>query len=70
MRIDFKEKGLSTLKPRKIWFDETINRLNVDEKGYLLGEFKPDDMVLIVDDLGLLKTTAPDLSLRFEKNFY
>ena len=68
LRIDFKEKGLSTLKPRKVWFDEIINRLNVDEKGYLLGEFKPDDMVLIVDDLGLLKTTVPDLSLRFEKN--
>ena len=68
LRIDFKEKGLSTLKPRKVWFDETINRLNVDEKGYLLGEFKPDDMVLIVDNLGLLKTTVPDLSLRFEKN--
>ena len=68
LRIDFKEKGLSTLKPRKVWFDETINRLNVEEKGYLLGEFKPDDMVLIVDDLGLLKTTVPDLSLRFEKN--
>ena len=68
LRIDFKEKGLSTLKPRKVWFDEIINRLNVEEKGYLLGEFKPDDMVLIVDDLGLLKTTVPDLSLRFEKN--
>ena len=32
LRIDFKEKGLSTLKPRKVWFDETINRLNVEEK--------------------------------------
>jgi topoisomerase-4 subunit A len=29
-KIEFKEKGLSTLKPRKIWFDETIQRLNVD----------------------------------------
>ena len=68
LRIDFKEKGLSTLKPRKVWFDEIINRLNVDEKGQLLGEFKPDDMILIVDDLGSSKTTVPDLSLRFEKN--
>ena len=59
---------MSTLKPRKVWFDEIINRLNVDEKGQLLGEFKPDDMILIVDDLGSSKTTVPDLSLRFEKN--
>ncbi len=68
LRIDFKEKGLSTLKPRKVWFDEIINRLNVDEKGKLLGEFKPDDMILIVEDLGSLKTTVPDLSLRFDQN--
>ena len=24
---------------RKIWFDSTIQRLNVDERGDLLGEF-------------------------------
>ncbi|MEO2143295.1 MAG: DNA gyrase/topoisomerase IV subunit A, partial [Flavobacteriaceae bacterium] len=32
-KIEFKEKGLSTLKPRKIWFDETIQRLNVENRG-------------------------------------
>ncbi|MEL0183134.1 MAG: DNA gyrase/topoisomerase IV subunit A, partial [Bacteroidota bacterium] len=32
-KIEFKEKGLSTLKPRKIWFDETVQRLNVDARG-------------------------------------
>ena len=26
-KIEFKEKGLSTLKPRKIWFDETVQKL-------------------------------------------
>lgn len=34
--IDFKSAGVSTLKPRKIWFDETVQRLNVDERGDLL----------------------------------
>ena len=42
-KIEFKEHGLSTLKPRKIWFDETVQRLNVDSRGELLGEFKSDD---------------------------
>ena len=42
-KVVFKEKGLSTLKPRKIWFDDTVQRLNVDDRGDLLGEFKPDD---------------------------
>ena len=38
---------MSTLKPRKIWFDETVQRLNVDSRGELLGEFKSDDKVLV-----------------------
>jgi topoisomerase-4 subunit A len=39
-RIDLKEKGVSTLKPRKICFDEVVKRLNVDGRGELIGEFK------------------------------
>ncbi|MBT8322008.1 MAG: DNA gyrase/topoisomerase IV subunit A, partial [Eudoraea sp.] len=51
-RIELKEKGLSTLKPRKIWFDDTIQRLNVDERGELLGEFTSDDRLLIINQDG------------------
>jgi hypothetical protein len=29
-KIELKEKGISTLLPRKVWFDETVQRLNVD----------------------------------------
>ena len=29
-RIELKEKGVSTLKPRKIWYDEVVRRLNTD----------------------------------------
>ena len=67
-RIDFKEKGLSTLKPRKIWFDETIQRLNVDNRGELLGEFKGDDLLLIVQQKGILKTLKPDLNMHFPED--
>ena len=31
-KVELKEKGVSTLKPRKIWFDETIRRLNLEER--------------------------------------
>lgn len=65
-KIELKEKGLSTLKPRKIWFDETVQRLNVDERGELLGEFKKDDRLLIVNQKGVVKTVIPDLTLRFD----
>lgn len=65
-KIELKEKGLSTLKPRKIWFDETVQRLNVDDRGEFLGEFKKDDRLLIVNQKGVVKTVVPDIQLRFD----
>lgn len=64
-RIELKEKGVSTLKPRKIWFDEVVRRLNVDARGDLLGEFKGDDMLLVVTQKGMVKTFTPNLSTHF-----
>lgn len=65
-KIELKEKGLSTLKPRKIWFDDTVQRLNVDERGELLGEFRKDDRLLVINQKGVVKTVIPDLQLRFD----
>jgi topoisomerase-4 subunit A len=65
-RVELKEKGLSTLKPRKIWFDETVQRLNVDERGELLGEFKKEDRLLIISQNGMAKTVIPELTLHFD----
>jgi topoisomerase-4 subunit A len=67
-KIDFKEKGKSTLKPRKIWFDDTVMRLNVDGRGDLLGEFTPDDRLLIITQKGFVKTITPDLSFHFDND--
>ena len=67
-KIEFKEKGLSTLKPRKIWFDETIQRLNVENRGELLGEFKADDSLLIIQQNGILKTFKPNLNMHFPED--
>ena len=64
--IDLKEKGVSTLKPRKIWFDDTVQRLNVDGRGELLGEFKGEDRLLIITQDGIVKTIQPELTTRFE----
>ncbi|GGW25815.1 DNA gyrase/topoisomerase IV subunit A [Arenibacter certesii] len=65
-RIELKEKGVSTLKPRKIWFDEVVRRLNVDGRGELLGEFRGDDMLLVVTQKGIAKTFTPNLSTHFD----
>jgi topoisomerase IV subunit A len=65
-RIELKEKGLSTLKPRKIWFDDTVQRLNVDERGELLGEFRKEDRLLVINQKGIVKTVIPEMTLRFD----
>ena len=64
-RIDLKEKGISTLKPRKIWFDDTVQRLNVDSRGDLLGEFRGEDKILVILQNGSLKIIDPDMSTHF-----
>jgi len=65
-RVELKEKGLSTLKPRRIWFDDTVQRLNVDDRGELLGEFTSEDRLLIVKQNGTVRTVIPELTMRFD----
>ena len=65
-RIELKEKGLSTLKPRKIWFDDAVQRLNVDGRGELIGEFRGEDRILIIKQSGEVKTIIPELTAHFD----
>jgi topoisomerase-4 subunit A len=67
-KIELKEKGISTLKPRRIWFDDTVRKLNVDGRGKLLGEFKPNDRLLIIQQAGKVKTIIPELTTHFESD--
>ncbi|MGD1998165.1 MAG: DNA gyrase/topoisomerase IV subunit A [Flavobacteriaceae bacterium] len=67
-RIELKEEGVSTLKPRKIWFDDAVGRLNVDQRGDLLGAFRGDDRLLIATQSGLIKTVIPDLNMHFPED--
>jgi topoisomerase-4 subunit A len=67
-RIELKEKGVSTLKPRKIWFDDAVQRLNVDGRGELIGEFRGEDRLLIISQSGLIKTIIPELTTHFDSD--
>ncbi|WP_339888645.1 DNA gyrase/topoisomerase IV subunit A [uncultured Flavobacterium sp.] len=67
-KIELKEKGISTLRPRKVWFDDTVQRLNVDGRGELLGEFRPNDRLLIINQSGKLKTIIPELTTHFDSD--
>jgi topoisomerase-4 subunit A len=65
-KIEFKSAGVSTLKPRKIWFDDAVQRLNVDQRGELLGEFTAEDKLLVATQSGMIKTMTPALNCHFE----
>lgn len=65
-RIVLKDKGISTLGGRKIWFDESVQRLNADGRGLYIGEFQGDDKILIVTKKGQYRTTNFDISNHFE----
>lgn len=67
-KVELKSKGKSTLSARKIWYDDTVRRLNSEERGKLLGEFHPEDKLLVILDSGEYKLTSFDLSNHFDDN--
>lgn len=67
-KIALKEKGLSTLGGRKIWFDDAVFRLNDDGRGVFLGEFSADDKIIVITKNGFFRNTGFDLSNHFEDN--
>ena len=67
-KIIQEEKGLSTLGARSIWYDDTVKRLNADQRGLLLGEFKDDDKILTVMRSGHYRIMNFDLSNHFEED--
>ncbi|WP_068943629.1 DNA gyrase/topoisomerase IV subunit A [Chryseobacterium timonianum] len=68
-KVDLKEEGVSTLAPRRIWFDDTVRRLNADARGTLLGSFKGDDKILTINTNGEVKLVSFDLGNRFDDEY-
>ncbi len=64
-KITLKEKGVSTLGGRKIWFDEDVLRLNADGRGKYLGEFSGEDQILVIYKNGSFQLYNYDLSNHF-----
>ncbi|APD07941.1 DNA topoisomerase 4 subunit [Flavobacteriaceae bacterium UJ101] len=65
-KVELKEAGISTLAARKIWFDDTVRRLNVDQRGEFLGEFQANDKILTINQSGVAKLISFDLGNHFE----
>ena len=67
-RISLKEKGVSTLGGREVWFDPDVMRINYDKRGYSLGEFFANDILLVILKNGQYYTTTADDTNHFEDN--
>ncbi len=67
-KISLKEKGVSTLGGRKIWFDEDVKRLNADNRGKFLGEFTGEDKILVLTKRGTYELYTYDLSNHFTED--
>jgi topoisomerase IV subunit A len=67
-KVELKSRGVSTLSARKIWYDDTVKRLNVDQRGELLGAFKPTDKIITIQQSGEIELKSFDLSNHFDQD--
>jgi len=65
-KIVLKEEGISTLSAKNIWYDDTVKRLNTDNRGILLGSFSSDDKIVSFNKSGTYKLTGYDLTTHFD----
>ena len=67
-KIELKSEGVSTLSARQIWYDDTVQRLNVDNRGELLGAFKANDKILTIQQSGEIELKSFDISNHFDED--
>jgi len=65
-KIELKSEGISTLSARKIWFDNNVQRINVEERGELLGEFSAKDQILTINKKAIVELKSFDISNHFD----
>lgn len=65
-KIDLKTKGVSTLAGIKIWYDDTVGRLNMDDRGAFVGEFNGDDHIMVIYKDGSYELTSYELTNRYD----
>ena len=66
--VKHKNLGLSTLSGIKIYYDNSIGRLNSDGRGDYLGKFNGDDMIVVVYKDGNYELTSFELTNRYDWN--
>ena len=65
-RIARKAIGESTLGGRKLWVDENIGKINLENRGIYLGSFNSQDKIIIFYKEGNYEVVECDLNKRFK----
>ncbi|HOK61632.1 MAG: DNA gyrase/topoisomerase IV subunit A [Tenuifilum sp.] len=65
-KIMLKEKIAGAVEGVKVWYDPEVMRLNHEGQGELLGEFLPDERVLVVNPDGTYFLANTNYALRFD----
>ncbi|MDD2205564.1 MAG: DNA gyrase/topoisomerase IV subunit A [Bacteroidales bacterium] len=65
-RIQIKDEGISTLSALKVWFDESVKRLNTDGRGTFIGDFEAEDKIFYILPDGNCRIINFDLSNHFD----
>ncbi len=65
-KVLLKQKGTSTLGAEDVWFDESIHRLNKEERGTYLGKFIGDDKIISITSKGFYRLHTFDVLNHFD----
>ena len=66
--VTLKKKGVATIAAEDYWFDDSVHRLNKEERGTYLGKFAGDDKILTVTQKGYYKLYTYDLLNHFDED--
>lgn len=67
-KIVKKEDGVSTLGAMNIWFDDSVKRLNTDERGRYIGAFSGEEKIFTLMASGEYKLYNFDLTNHFDED--
>jgi topoisomerase IV subunit A len=67
-KVVMKSAGKSTLGGVDIYYDKNLGKLNRDDHGSYLGNFGPDDSILVIYKDGNYELTNFELTNRYEQN--
>jgi topoisomerase-4 subunit A len=67
-KIQIRQEGVSTLGSLQIWYDDTVQRLNTDGRGRLIGDFAGADRILTIMQSGTYRLSSYDLTVHFDED--